>query len=214
VSIVEKIARDWEDAQAAWDSDDVWGWQWGGQASLDQVSELIAPHVYGRVLEVGCGGGKYTRLLLELADEVVATDVHELAIAQTKAYAPEAEVVLIDGEGLIQHFKRNSFDMVVSLDVMQHLPQTLVQKYLFDAYKVANNVIIDLPDISTEFGQEHYHRAVANKVWRKLFDLGYMTYYHPAQIEVMLEMVGWEPIWLGEVGCLGPRDVLYLGRKE
>ena len=37
---------------------------------------------YGRVLEIGCGAGTFTRRLAGLADEVLALDVSSEAIAQ------------------------------------------------------------------------------------------------------------------------------------
>ena len=210
MNIVDKIAADWKGAQSS-SEEDLWGWQWGGSTSIDQARDFLSPRVSGRVLEVGCGGGKYTKLLCEMADEVISSDVHEVALEEASAYAPEAEYVLIDGEGLRPGFKYDYFDVVVILDVLQHLPQSLTLKYLIDARKVGFSIVFDLPDVTLSHGREHFHRAACNKVWRKLFDLGYMTYYSEDMIEVMMDIAGWVPEKIGEMGCLGPRDSVYYG---
>ena len=59
-------------------------------SELDQSSharqiELLADRRYGRVLQLGCGGGSFTLKLAPIADHVVAVDMAPLAIARARA---------------------------------------------------------------------------------------------------------------------------------
>ena len=70
-------------------------WQQGDYWSLEsspfeaakyaQQLALIADRRYGRVLEIGCGAGVFTRPLAKLADRVVALDVAPAAIERARA---------------------------------------------------------------------------------------------------------------------------------
>lgn len=53
--------------------------------------KLLGDRHYGRVLEIGCGSGYFSRLLTALADKVVALDVSSLAIARARALSTDAE---------------------------------------------------------------------------------------------------------------------------
>jgi predicted TPR repeat methyltransferase len=45
---------------------------------------MLADRHYGRVLEIGCGAGYFTRLLARLADRIVAFDIAPSAIERAK----------------------------------------------------------------------------------------------------------------------------------
>lgn len=73
------------------------------------------------ILEIGAGGGF---LLAELEDEgfedLTATDITTTAIEEIGRRAPTAHRVLADGEAL--PFRDESFDVAISSDVIEHLP--------------------------------------------------------------------------------------------
>jgi 2-polyprenyl-3-methyl-5-hydroxy-6-metoxy-1,4-benzoquinol methylase len=50
----------------------------------DLQVELLSDRRYARALEIGCGGGTFTRALSDLADEVLALDISENAIARAR----------------------------------------------------------------------------------------------------------------------------------
>jgi SAM-dependent methyltransferase len=72
--------------------DDLWreGDYWQLETSefdrlrYDLQLELLRDRRYGRALEIGCGAGVFTRGLAELADEVLALDISENAIARAR----------------------------------------------------------------------------------------------------------------------------------
>jgi 2-polyprenyl-3-methyl-5-hydroxy-6-metoxy-1,4-benzoquinol methylase len=73
------------------------------------------------ILEVGAGGGF---LLEELRDagftDLTGSDITETAVGEIAQRVPEADVVLADASRL--SFQRDVFDIVISSDVIEHLP--------------------------------------------------------------------------------------------
>lgn len=213
--VVRGIAADWQLHQGTGGrgaDGKPWGWQWGGQTVFDQLTGLAGPHICGRVLEIGCGGGKWTKWLCDVADEVVAIDVQAVAIEQSREYEPRAIYQLTDGESL--PFPGDSFDVVFTFDTFQHLPPSLVMRYLLEARRVSQAVIFDLVDVTTRKGGISLMQYVANKAWRRVYTYGYYNFYAPDQIKAMLHLAGWEPALLGHVGAPNPRDIIYLGVRR
>src|SRR5207244_4501980 len=55
------------------------------QKRCERNLELLADRRYERVLEIGCGGGTFTRRLAPLADYILALDVAPAAIRRAEA---------------------------------------------------------------------------------------------------------------------------------
>ncbi len=76
-----------------------------------------------KVLEIGCGRGGFSKYLLECGAYLVAADFSDTAVEITKHLlqnAPHCEVVVADIQNL--PFLDNSFDVVVSLETLEHVP--------------------------------------------------------------------------------------------
>ena len=109
--------------------------------------EIFPEKKVGRVLELGCGIGYQSALLAAIADEVVATDLPE---EDSAAHAPGMKVaedlhkslnisnvrlVACSAEEL--PFPDNSFDMVYSSHVLEHIPDQ--EKALKEISRVLKN---------------------------------------------------------------------------
>jgi SAM-dependent methyltransferase len=90
------------DAEARRFFDELWsaGDAWELESSpyererLRVLAAVLGGRRYGRVLEIGAGGGDMTRLLVPLADEIVGVDVSEAAVerARRRVVAPRVDV--------------------------------------------------------------------------------------------------------------------------
>jgi SAM-dependent methyltransferase len=90
---------------------------------LHRVSELAATESPRRVLEVGCGEGV---VLATLAARLPGTrfdglELDETALGQARARCPGA--TLVRGDACELPFEGQSFDLVVCLEVLEHLPE-------------------------------------------------------------------------------------------
>jgi ubiquinone/menaquinone biosynthesis C-methylase UbiE len=89
---------------------------------LRRVAALVAAQRPRRVLEVGCGEGI---VLAYLADRTPGArfeglEVDETALARARARCPDA--ALVRGDACELPYRDGSFDLVVCLEVLEHLP--------------------------------------------------------------------------------------------
>jgi SAM-dependent methyltransferase/uncharacterized protein YbaR (Trm112 family) len=86
----------------------------------------IEPHLFYNklILDAGCGMGRFTRIAGKLGGEVIGIDLSESVVKahQTTAHLPYTHIVQAD----ILHppFRDNTFDIIYSLGVLHHTPDT------------------------------------------------------------------------------------------
>lgn len=110
---------------------------WPGYFST-RFHELLSVHSHwpnprvGRLLEIGCGMGYVSALLSTAADEVYATDIaeeddakHAVGLRRTEAFLERLSVRGVTTKSVNAErisFEDDSFDMVFSMFVVQHIP--------------------------------------------------------------------------------------------
>lgn len=77
-----------------------------------------------RVLDAGCGMGRYTQVAHDLGAEVVAFDLSESLQRLLPAVRQSDRFHLVQGDLLRLPFQKESFDIVYSLGVIHHTPST------------------------------------------------------------------------------------------
>lgn len=91
------------------------------QNFVDYLRPLSPQWLKGkRVLDVGTGSGRHSRQAAELGAEVVAVDVGDAIDVARRNLPPEVLTVQADAEKL--PFAEESFDLVMSIGVLHHLP--------------------------------------------------------------------------------------------
>lgn len=110
--------------------DDIWrqGDFWAMESSayerdrFEALFQAIAGRRYGRVLEVGCGAGAFTRLIAPLADYVLATDVSPEAIARAQERQPAGNVEFKVMDIMATDALRNTrWDLIVVAETIYYL---------------------------------------------------------------------------------------------
>ena len=98
---------------------------------LRKVMEHIQrPALYEHVLDFGCGSGVMLPHLSQISSHVTAMDVDLLPIERVQKYIPLAANVEVKDalKTNITDLPKNSFDLIIALDVLEHvkdLPRTL-----------------------------------------------------------------------------------------
>jgi 2-polyprenyl-3-methyl-5-hydroxy-6-metoxy-1,4-benzoquinol methylase len=111
--------------------DDLWmrGDPWELETSNwehERYSRLLAmldkPR-YGRVLEIGCGAGTFTRRLADLADKVLALDVSSEAVAKARAAQSDLKQVEFRVGNIMDHNFREDepWDLIVMSETIYFL---------------------------------------------------------------------------------------------
>ncbi len=128
-----------------WDRNgDEWSTGWGGPAS--QWSSWIAPRLeaaagtppYARIVEIGCGHGRWTQFLAEWSQEVVAVDLAPECVAACEARFADVEAVrpgICDGRTLPTIDDR-SVDLVFSFDSVVHADAEAIGGYVAELARV------------------------------------------------------------------------------
>lgn len=87
-----------------------------------------------RVLDLGCGNGMSSFLLNKRGLNVVGSDISHLFLKNKGEYiSPSLSFITADAQCL--PFKENSFDLVSSMSLLEHVPDT--EKFLSEMIRVA-----------------------------------------------------------------------------
>ena len=102
------------------------------------LADLGLPTTWARVLDFGCGAGRLSQALAEHADEVVGVDVSAPMLDTARALdRSDGRCRFVLNEAPDLHvFPSDSFDLVYSELVLQHLPRRVVADYLAEFVRV------------------------------------------------------------------------------
>jgi len=100
--------------------------------------ELIPPDVQ-TVLDVGCGNGSFLNSLPHKY-QAVGLDVSQEALKYVKTKAIHGDIAALP-------FKSDNFDLVTSLEVLEHLPSGVFERALSELQRVSKKyIIISVPN--------------------------------------------------------------------
>ena len=127
------------------------GGKWDVERFFQTGEELLGPELrelferYSlaprqRALDFGCGVGRLTRCLLPYFEEVVGLDVSAEMVELGRKVNPDAErLTLLSGSDPdLSVLQRQSFDFVLSLITLQHIPQRYLYRYLKSLIRVTS----------------------------------------------------------------------------
>jgi 2-polyprenyl-3-methyl-5-hydroxy-6-metoxy-1,4-benzoquinol methylase len=186
---VEALRATWSRYPGDWERDaalsmgaTMLGDEWGGPAFADLVIELVAPYVGADVdvLELGCGGGKFSGRLAPRCRSLVCSDISEQMIERTRATLRQRGLdtnvdyrVLngVDFTGVPDE----SVDFIFSYDVQLHLQPQNVFSYMRDARRVLRDngvFMLHQINLASEGGMEHFVNQYHGGAWK-------LDLYHP-----------------------------------
>jgi ubiquinone/menaquinone biosynthesis C-methylase UbiE len=139
-----------------------------------------------RVLDIGCGVGRVEYVLVKKVESVVGIDISPsmIKLAKENIKSKNAKFLIGNGKnlnGLID----NSFDLVFSVIVFQHLPRETFKNYLKESYRVLGKgrlffqISIDEQGIKFDPSKNH--------PWA-------LRYYKTLEIKKILEETGFKNI--------------------
>jgi 2-polyprenyl-3-methyl-5-hydroxy-6-metoxy-1,4-benzoquinol methylase len=156
------------------------GEEWGGPEFADFVADLVSPYVGPEVdvLELGCGGGKYSQRLAPRCRSLLCTDISQAMIEHARTSLSGQGVdgnvdyrVLngIDFDGI----DAASADLIFSYDVLLHLQPQNVFSYMLDARRVLRDngvFMLHQINLNSDGGMSHFLGQYAAETWKRGFD--------------------------------------------
>ncbi len=101
---------------------------------IEETIKIIPPDVQS-ILEVGCGNGAFINSLIGKYQKLIGLDSSKEALRHIRTEAIEGNINNLP-------FEDNSFDLVVCLETLEHLPQEVFIRGLFELQRVSKKYII------------------------------------------------------------------------
>lgn len=114
---------------------------------MEEFTTLIQEYDTGSILDLGCGFGNYLPYFTKRGYTVVGSDISAVAIkiAKTrlkKQIQQNTHLILQDMRYL--PFRENSFDGIISINVIYHATMNEIKKVVSEIYRVLQNGAIGL----------------------------------------------------------------------
>jgi SAM-dependent methyltransferase len=105
---------------------------WAEKVRADIIPNALAGvPLDGDVLELGPGPGRTTEVLLDQAQALTALEVDPVAARRLRARLGDRRLTVVDGDATAMPFPDRSFDVVIALTMLHHLPDPPAQDRLF-----------------------------------------------------------------------------------
>jgi len=103
---------------------------------MSTVAQLGYPLKLDAALDFGCGVGRLTKALSERFDKAIGVDISEVMLSRARVYANKCSFFHNNKDNL-DIFPDNSFDLVYSSIVLQHLPSDkVINAYLSEFIRI------------------------------------------------------------------------------
>ncbi|GFP25042.1 O-antigen chain-terminating methyltransferase [Candidatus Hakubella thermalkaliphila] len=141
------------------------------QVHCDLLESILAESPR-RVLEVGCGMGRLSLFLSYLGMEVTSVDNDEFVIARARRVNQQfkGRVAFVLAEAFNLPFSNHHFDVAFSQGLLEHFSNADIRKLLSEQGRVAETVILSVPNENypnRDLGDE---RLLSKQEWRRILD--------------------------------------------
>ena len=135
---------------------------------LTTIKAMLTPLEGLRVLDAGCGDGRFCYELNGEGARLVGVDYSEQAIRWARAFNPAVEFHVADLVTLDFH---EEFDVVTCLDVLEHFPPEQVPAVVANlcrALKPGGRLLVSVPSTNKAVNRKHYQHFTVETL-EKLF---------------------------------------------
>lgn len=112
-----------------------------------------------RVLEVGCGAGPFTEIVLQAGAEVVSVDYSPAVDACLANHGENLRLSVVQGDIYRLPFRRETFDFIFCFGVLQHTPD------VEGAFKALPPLLRPGGKIAVDFYRKHWSNVFHSKYW-------------------------------------------------
>ena len=192
-----RYAREWDDRPDLNLGVSTLGEEWGGPEFAEAIVTGVAARYLvpdADVLELGCGGGKFSAHLRARSRSLVCSDISADMLRRTRAHVGEGEDVSflqLNGRDF-RGVPDASIDFIYSYDVLLHLQPQNVFSYLRDARRILRPggiFMVHAINLATPGGSYHFEVQYVHDTWSRPFDdphrLGHIYYMSEDQLRAL-----------------------------
>lgn len=151
------------------------------------VIKLMRENKLKKVLDVGCGTGRLVNHLNKHGFEAIGCDNSPNAVRIAQKLNNKLTIQLASAVKL--PFKKNSFDLVTAISLIEHLTQNEGGKFLEEARRVLKPkgyIFLVTPNFATPL------RIIHGSKWFGYCDPTHLTFYTPASLKKILTLLGFK----------------------
>jgi len=103
----------------------------------DEIDNYVGIFKEDDVLEIGCGYGRLMHTVADRINTIIGIDLHEAPLIKAREILKDklnAKTMLCDGQSI--PLEDNSITMAYSFSSMQHMPRSIVRKYIVETLRV------------------------------------------------------------------------------
>ena len=135
------------------------------------IFSQLQPYVKGRTLEVGCGSGNFTALIAQNCSELLAVDLDEGYVRQTRSRLKSYSHVNVIAADATKMESAQLFDTIIMLDVLEHIEDDVaVLQKLGQMLAPGGTLIIKVPALESLYNSLDkavgHHRRYTSKTLR------------------------------------------------
>lgn len=153
---INRLKKEWEELAhndvfwAVLSNDDKTGGQWSpeefyerGERQIKRWMKRLGEYDIrrGRALDFGCGPGRLTFPLCQYFEKVEGVDISEstIGLAETSVRRPVNASFHLNQKDDLSIFDDGSFDFIISLITLQHMPPAVARSYLIEFYRILDH---------------------------------------------------------------------------
>ncbi len=166
-----------------------------------------------RILEVGCGPGRYTSVLGYTGNNVTGIDINNAQLSEARQRIDElgfknVQLQYADAYQYLKH-NRGKFDIVLALDVLEHMPDPQeLCSLAHDSIADKGVLIIIVPNgySLAELGFQTFSVLINEKVFKREFPEGWnhIQRFSLPSIKKIVKNAGFNNIGVKPTFCLTP----------
>jgi glycosyltransferase involved in cell wall biosynthesis/ubiquinone/menaquinone biosynthesis C-methylase UbiE len=193
------------------------------RATLDRIAALGISLTCEKALDFGCGPGRLAQALAEHFQEVHGVDIAPSMIARAQRLNKHGDrcTYHLNEAPDLRLFDANTFDMVYSWLVLQHMPKQLALRYIAEFARVTKPggvIVFEVPDRHQRAVVDESPRTedLPSEFWRGEEPLMLMCETPYSEIVKVLEGAGARVVEVEEDARADPTLVVcyYIARKE
>ncbi len=196
-----RYPREWERDAALSLGGETLGEEWGGPEFADLIVELVEPYLGADVdvLELGCGGGKFSQRLAPRCRSLLCTDISAEMIKHTRSTLgrrgldENVDYRVLNGVDF-NGVPDESVDFIFSYDVQLHLQPENVFSYMCDARRVLRDngmFMLHQVNLASDGGMDHFVSQYRFGSWQSdLYDprrRGFMYFMSGDQMRALAD---------------------------